>query len=390
MLQSPITAGLAVLLGAAAVGLAVLWPEAEPEAAVAGRDAGGFQFAATFVEAQTGEVREAVSLVGDVVSSRRTELAFERAGRISAIEADLGDEVTAGTLLAQLDDAVLVQDLSAAEAEAEATAYEAALAEREARRSEDVGADVVPEAERDRMRALASIARTRARRREAEVDRLEALLEQGRLLAPFDCVVSRRPMSEGGHANVGDPVFEVVDLARREVHLEVSPSLIADLRAGAPVTLRADEVPGQEWQARIDTLVPAADPGTRTFTAVVRLAEADDPERRLLPGMFVRAEVVRREVRGAIVVPEDSLLEGEQGIVVVVADAGEKPDDPPLARFAPVRVLARGQGRAAVDPLMPDGLAAGSRVLVTGADNAFPGAPLALVPHEAPREGPGE
>lgn len=350
----------------------------------AGETPGGaamFLLPVTYVAAEPGVVEERVSLVGDVVSARQASLAFERAGRISEILADLGDEVAAGAVLARLDDAVLEAQLAGARADAAAAAVEAAFAEGELRRARDVGS-ALADSERDRWASEAGARRQRAEQKAAEVRRLEAVLAQGELRAPFPCAVTARQATLGSHVGAGDAVFEVVDLWNREVHLEIPAYVAAGLKSGAPVTLAADEISNLRLDASLDVLVPAADPSARTFRGVVRLGATKDPERRLLPGMFVRAQLLYRRAASEVVVPVDSLVEDERGVHVAVA--GE--EEPARARLVPVQVLARDDHRAAVEPLEPGALGAGARVLVTGASNVFPGAALRLRPHGAAAE----
>jgi len=60
------------------------------------------------------------------------------------------------------------------------------------------------------------------------------------------------------------------------------------------------------------------------------------------------------------------------------------------AGILPVRVLARDDRTAVVAPLLPEVELVGAEVVVVGADNVFPGAPLAPRPHQAPEAGPSQ
>ncbi len=335
------------------------------------------------------EVVETVELVGDVVSHRRAALAFERAGRVVQVLADLGDAVPAGTLLARLDGAVLAEQLAVAEAGAEAARLDAEYAVREAKRFDEVGDDLVRESERDRVRSASAVQALRAEQSQAEVRRLREVVALGELRAPFDAVVTARQITEGSHVLVGEQAFELVDLTRREVHLELPTPVAARLEAGAPLHLSVDELPDFGLDARLDLLVPAADPETRTFTGVVRLGDRD-PDTELLPGLFARATLELARVLSPTVVPGDAVREGGAGSYVVVAESptsagaagdGEAEGAAASARLVPVRVLARGDGMFALEPITPGDLETGDRIVVTGVDNAFPGAALTTYPH---------
>lgn len=345
-----------------------------------------FRVPVTWGRIEAGELVEAVELVGDVVSRQHAELAFERGGRVEELLADLGDEVAAGAVLARLDDDVLQQELAVARAQLEAARETSGWLDREAERGRSAGARVLNDGEIDRRVTVAAAGRSNRAEREADVLRLQERLEQGTLVAPFDGVVTRRDIALGSFAAEGRTVFALVDLAHREVRVEVPAPLAAGLATGAPATLRCDALPGAEWNARLDELVPAADPATRTFTGVLRL-EAADPQRRLLPGLFVRVRLERSRVASPTLVPADAVITDERGARVTVADlpASDEPGPDglppaPVARLVPVQVLARDRERAAVEALEPGALAPGAIVLVTGADNVWPGAPLMLQP----------
>ena len=354
-----------------------------------------FRVPVTWAVAQSGEVVERVELVGDVVSRYAADLAFEREGRVVEVSADLGDVVAQGAPLAKLDDAVLAQELAVARAQVAAAAAQATFARNEAQRGREAGEHVLSASDRDRRDTTAQAAEAALAEREAQVARLAELLAQGRLDAPFDGVVSARWISPGSYANRGQRAFAVTDLAHREVHLEMPASVATRVVVGGAVELTADELPGQVVRARLDELVPAAEAATRTFTAVARL-DGLDAERTLLPGMFVRARFDTRRASGQAVVPADSVVMDAKGSRI----ARLQPPDPssvagedglppaPKAELLPVRVLARDGASAAVESLLPDSpLRPGDIVLVTGADNVWPGADLMPRP---PLDGDGQ
>lgn len=358
--------------------IALLSACAEQVPPAAGGDSGGFTFPVTFVPLTVGEVAETVTLVGDAESLHRARLAFERAGRVIAVERDAGDRVRRGDTLATLDDAVVRAELAAARAAARAAIADAVYAREEAARAQGLG-DTIAQSERDRWDAQAQINGARAAQAEAEVMRLEAVAAQCALTAPFDGVLLERLVTVGSHVQAGDAAFELVDADRLEVRLELPAALAGGVEIGSIVRLRVEG--GGELEAPLAAVLPSADPGTRTFRALLRPDPAAAAAAGMKPGSFVRSSLVVRSASGALLVPRDALLESAQGAAIMVADAGGD-GGPPLARLVPVAVLARDAGRAAIRPL--DGeLALELPVLVTGADNVFPGAPLRLQEHRA-------
>ena len=335
--------------------------------------------AVTLARVELGTVEETVELIGDVVTARQSRIGFRRPGEVVEVLVDLGDAVSRGQVLARLEQSVLLEEQAAAGAALAVAVEDAAFAQREARRSREVGDDLISEAERDRKDYEAAAAALRQEQRQAELRRIEAEVANGRLVAPFDGVVVARHLSEGSYAGLGTPVFDLVDLGRREARIEVPALYAADLPAHAPVSLRCDALPGLHLELQIDQLVAVADPASRNFTAVVRLADGADGAGRLLPGMFVRARLTRRTAAASLVVPADCLRQTDAGYeLIALGPPGEM--GLPTARPVSVAMTARGDGRAAVRLIGDQGLTAGDQVVQTGLDLVGPGSLLAPSP----------
>ncbi len=212
---------------------------------------------------------------------------------------------------------------------------------------------------------------------EADLALQVARLAQGQLLAPFDAVVTARPLTVGDYVAAGDLCCELLSIERREVLLEIPASIAGVVSVGARATLTSDELPGFALDAPLFAILPSAQARARTFQGVVRVAAADDPQHRLLPGLFVRARLTLRATQAALVVPVDTLIEGPEGTRLALAiPTGDS--SPPTAALIAVTVLARDDRRAAVAPLGDAKLNEGDLVILTGKENVFPGVSVLL------------
>ena len=351
-------------------------PSASPGAAAAD---GGYSFPVTFLEIGAGTVSEVAEFAGDVASKRSGELAFERAGRIVELLVDEGSRVAAGELLARLDGSVLEAELAAAHAAQTAVQAQRLYAELELARYEEM-AEVAAESKRDEWRSEVAFRLATEAQRAADVQRLERLLAQGELHAPFSCVLVKRGLTLGSYATPGAMVFEVVDLEHREIRFELPQALATRLEPGLDVLILAETMEEEVLHTKLTAILPSALSTARTFTGLVQLDTVLDPQQHYLPGAFVRVRLQIRSATTETVVPADAMVESPLGWAVVVAEGAQ----PPLARFVPVRILAADAERVAVAPLEEGALQAGARVIVTGTDNIFPGARLLLQPHQAP------
>ena len=424
------TSTILVLLGLAALA-AVVWKlRSGDEGAGAPQGRPPFVLPVTLAEVRVGELRPAVELTGSVLPEARSRLGFERAGRVATIEVLEGAAVEAGALLASLDardaEASLARARAAQvlaerelervlsgeraevkrrlEAELAVREAEAELARRELERGEElVRTQVISESALDALRAERTTADSRVQaarealgqaqagsraediavqRAQVELARAEVALAQRELdkcelRAPFPAAVVRRLAAVGDSLASGAPVLEIVDRSRRQVEIEIPASAAARLGASPRLRLTLDEVRDFALETPLDAFVPVADEQSRVFRGVARLDASEDTAGVLKPGMFVRARLELAVLPGVLLVPSDALRVMGQSTLLVRAKSGVGADGAPSlsAEFVPVRVLGAVGGESAVEAL-EGSLAAGERVVASGAAMAFPGAPL--------------
>lgn len=219
-------------------------------------------------------------------------------GRVAKLRANPGDTVKAGQVLAEIESA----EVGAAEAEYISAAARADTAELNAKRERELAQQRISSA-RDRELAEAEAAATGAQRRAAE-ERLRALglrdaeieaLRKGKasggrlpLRAPIDGTVVTRSVTLGQAVERATDAFELIDLSRLWVSLDLYEKDIARVQPGQAVKVRTESFP-EVLDARVEYIHPVIDPGTRT--AAVRLV-VDNSAGKLRPGQFVTARII--------------------------------------------------------------------------------------------------
>jgi len=192
---------------------------------------------------------------------------------ITAIHVEVGDRVSAGQLLATLEDSDARLDVAAAEPEAE-------IAASNLRRVEELRkTGAVSEAERED-------AIYQSRTAEAAVEKARLNLSRTEIRAPFAGVVSRRYVRVGDMVDDKTPLFRVTALAPLRARLLVPESEVAAFGAGAPVRISAAD--GTTGTARVVLVGPTIDPGSGTREVIVELSRVGD----FRPGASVTAELV--------------------------------------------------------------------------------------------------
>ena len=198
-------------------------------------------------------------------------------------------------------------------------------------------------------------------------------LADSNVKAPFAGLISRRWVSEGDFVAPGQKLFDVVVLDPVEVELHLTEVDSSRVAVGNPVGVSVAPYPGERFRAEISTISPTIDPATRTLRVKAVLA---NPDGRLRPGLFARADLGVSERKGVTMVPEEAVLQRSDGPVLFrVRDDGRVERlvvQTGVTREGRVEVAVEGRtdGRAE--------LAEGDRVVVRGHTDLIDGAAVTV------------
>lgn len=159
-----------------------------------------------------------------------------------------------------------------------------------------------------------------------DVDTQRAIYDMAKLelsytdiVAPISGVIAQRSAKVGNLIQLNSPLFRIVDVSRLEATLNVPEREIATMRAGAPVSMQVDALPGIAFEGHIDRISPVVDAGSGTFRVIC----AFSPDARLRPGMFGRIGVVFDEREDVLTVPRIALIEGDNEAAVYRVQDGK-------------------------------------------------------------------
>ena len=127
------------------------------------------------------------------------------------------------------------------------------------------------------------------------------------VVAPISGVIASRSIKTGNFVQINTPIFRIVDNSRLEATLNVPEREISTLKAGQPVELAADALPGQTFTGTVDRIAPVVDSGSGTFRVVCTFAG----DGLLQPGMFGRIKIDYDKRADALVVPRVALLDDD-------------------------------------------------------------------------------
>jgi HlyD family secretion protein len=259
-----------------------------------------------------------VLAVQDVAEARADLVAAEARAAAAQAELAIYDQGGSSQVLADLDAAV-----SRAEADRDKLRKDLAVTRRLVARQAAPAADVADLEDRlaRTERELASLAKKKAalvspagraaaaarlRDAEAAARLAQARIAQAEIRAPISGALFHLALRNGSFAHSGDVVAEIGRLDRLKVVIYVDEPELGRVRAGLPVRVTWDALPGREWQGIVDRLPSqVVTLGTRQVGEVLSLVE--NPERNLPPGANVNCHIEVQVVDHALTVPKEAL-----------------------------------------------------------------------------------
>jgi HlyD family secretion protein len=211
--------------------------------------------------------------------------------------------------------------------------YDAANAEKAAAEAAEASAQAdleVGKAQVEAARADHQAAQAAIEMAQREKDELTELLKYARLKAPFEGVVTVRNVDKGdlvrdtpsGSGKNAAPLFVISQVHKVRVRVPV-PERDAPLAgAGDKARITLQALPGEIFEGKVSRVAGAMDPQTRTMLVEIDL---DNPEGKLLPGMFGQAIITLEPPRERIHLPAAAVRYDEKGksYVYVVNSADE-------------------------------------------------------------------
>lgn len=354
--------------------------------------------AVTESRVETKEIHPAIFGVGTVEARHVYAIGPSVPGRVRRVLVDVGDQVQAGQLLAEMDPVDLDDRVSAvnaasgraqslvasAEAKLQAARSQRDLADLEATRYTQLGAkgfvskstvDIrleqlkAAEAQLAGESAAVDAARKEHARLQAESGGARQQRQNVRLIATSGGIVTGRMAEPGTTVVAGQAVLELIDPKTVWLNVRFDQIQAAGLAAGLPARISLRSQDEQSLQGRVQRMEPKADAITEETLAKVVFSELPVP----LPPIGELAEVTvdLPELPAAPVIPNAAIQRQGEQIGVWKIEAGK-------LRFAPVRL-----GRSDLDGWVQvrEGLKTGDRIVVYSEKAISEGSHIRIVEH---------
>jgi membrane fusion protein (multidrug efflux system) len=333
------------------------------------------------------ESARALTLPGTVRALEQTKIYPRVTGYVRRWLVDLGDKVTAGQLLAEIDTPELDAQLSQARAQlAQAqAAVKQVMAQRDystsnTRRYESLADQkLVSKSQVEQTQAQASTdeasvasAQSNVAAQQANVRRLIETQAFSRVVAPFAGTITSRNIERGdlvSEAKTAE-LYTLVAIDPVRVLVDVPQTVVASVRAGAEAALVVREYPGRKFTGKVTRAAGALDPDLHTMTTEVQVP---NPDGALMPGMYVQAILSFPEPHRVVEIPATALYNDAQGLRVAVVDAQQK------LHFVPITIERDTGGTLHV----ATGLTGDERMVKIAVPGLVEGDPLEIAPARA-------
>ena len=262
--------------------------------------------------------------------NRDAKLAPLVPGRIARVLVTEGDRVSAGQVLAELENAQLKdqeRQAEAAVAQAEANLENARAS---AKRNENLlQRGIAARKEVEDARTQLAVSEAAHRQASAAFSVAKSQLGRAEIRAPFAGTVVRRFLGVGDQVDGsgGQPVVEVAAIEALELLGTVPANRLNDIKIGETFKFTTDAAPGATFEARVVAALPAVDPATNNGTVRVRI---QNPKRLLKLGQYLSLELPSKESSPRLVVPKQAIYPGESGEPHVYVVKGEEADMVPV------------------------------------------------------------
>ncbi|HET8901633.1 MAG TPA: efflux RND transporter periplasmic adaptor subunit [Holophagaceae bacterium] len=281
-----------------------------------------------------GNIREVISASGEIQAKTRINIGTTIGGEIKAIPVKDGQDVKKGDVLVTLDRVRLGQAVAQASAALDGARRDQArlkaameTAESTFKRQDQLHHDGLISDEEWRQAKLAKdsselsyqASQTQVAQSAANLGQVQDSLNKGEVRAPINGKVTSLKAEMGemaipGQSNLpGATLMIISDMHELMAEVKVNESEVVRLHPGQDAQVAVDSLPGRVFDGKVYEVATGSEGGTgqdaNMYLVKIALAMSGPDIAVLRPGMSARGVILSREVKGALRVPLQSVLE---------------------------------------------------------------------------------
>lgn len=294
------------------------------------------------------------SVNGNFIPKQELNFLSENAGRVSKIYVDEGDHVTKGQVIARIDAEIINTDRETAQA-----ALDNAVRD-EARYSSSFKTGGVTQQQLDQAKLATKNAQLRLQSSTRKVS-------DANIKSPINGIINKRYIEVGAFVNTqGTQMFEIVDVSKLKLQVNVNESQVASLNVGDKAQIKSNVFPADNFSGKITFIAAKAD---ATLNFPVEIEVDNNHKNTIKAGMYGTAIFKFPAQAPIITIPRGSFVGSVSSNQIFVLENGK------TARIR--KVIA---GRNIGDQVeIIEGLKEGETVIVSGQINLIDGSPVATI-----------
>lgn len=306
----------------------------------------------TVTPAQQQQVEDSDTTIGRIDSISTPMIMAEVEGRLIQILVDTGDKVENHQLLAEVDEEPYRIAVQSARAEVERLKALIENQQRQVKRNEQIFrenyiTETVLEDSQAQLKSLVEQSKAAS----ARLEEAERNLRLTRTISPLAGTIDQRLVSAGEYVKSGQALFKLVSQDVLTVNLPFPETMASRLKAGLEVSLSSPLSPDVKVSGEVRELRPALNAANRTIEAIV---DVRNPGNWRIGASILGTVIFER--RDSVVVPETSVVERPEGVVVYVVEGN-------MAKMRKVETGVKKDGLVEIR----SGLKKGEQVAVKGA-----------------------
>lgn len=281
---------------------------------------------------QLGAPSEEVVLPGNIQAYTDSGIYARTDGYLKKWYFDIGARVKKGQLLAVIESPEIDQQLAQAKADLATAETNANNAQIQAVRYQDLlKSNAVSKQDTDTFITQAASTRAQVRSAQANVQRLQQLVDFEKVYAPFEGTITARNVDIGTliQSGTGKELFHLSQENVLRVYVNVPQIYAPACVPGVRATLTLAEFQGKSFEGKIVRTAKAIDPASRTLLVEV---DVKNPTGELYPGAFTQVHFKLNNTRPSLIVPVAALIFRSKGLQVGTVVDGNK------AKLVPITI----------------------------------------------------
>ena len=334
-----------------------------------------------------GPIRDLGLFSGTLIPKSQFVIAPKVSGKLKKLYVDIGDRLTNGQVVAQLDDEEYQQqviqaeaDLNVARANLEEARTGVELAQRDLERAESLHKKkIMSDSQMDAARAQFNAQESKSKVTAAQVSNRESALEAARVRLSYTRItaswqkgsevrfVGERFVDEGALLSSNSQIISVIELQPITAVIFATEKEYFRIQPGQEVVVTSTAFTGRTFQGTVTRVAPLLKETSRQARVEVDIKNDGDS---LKPGLFVNTEIEFAHRDKAKLVPFSSLVQRGTQSGVFLADTENK-----KAFFKPIKVgIVEGENAEVLEPADISGYAVvlGQHLLQDGMNIILP------------------